>query len=227
MSSERTSGTIYVQRDPADSTWDASIAELPGAFAHGATREEAVSRVKRAFHAYLELLEARGVSIDHWRSLDPETFAVREPEDRFIYPEDFDRPLEEHEIRDFLHRMEATRSALLSLVRGLSPEQLEQRPTETSWSVREALEHVMFTEVGLLSKLERWPEREFATLQAVHRMAFQRFTVMEPGDAIDHTILGRRWSTRRVMRRILEHEFQHIDHITEIISALGGDRAPE
>ena len=120
------------------------------------------------------------------------------------------------------------RSALLSVVRGLSAEELEKQPTPAMWSVREALEHVMETEVALLAKLEKWPANEFATLQAVHRMAFQRFTVMDPEDtAIDHEIQGRRWSTRKVMRRILEHEYEHLGHIKEIVAALEENHPPE
>jgi hypothetical protein len=84
----------------------------------------------------------------------------------------------------------------------------------------------MTTEASLLGRLERWPT-EVGALQAVHRMAFQRFSVLEPDDTkLDHRIQGQRWSTRRVMRRILEHEYEHMGHIREILSALGGDRQP-
>lgn len=194
---------------------------LRGVNASGKTREEAIANARRAFRAYLELMDARGVSIEHWKDLDPDTFEVRDmPADRIV-PEDVG-PLQEHELRDFLHQFEASRSALVSLVRGLSPDELERKPSETMWSVREALDHMMETEVALLSRLERWPTDPFNTLQAVHRMAFQRFTVMEPEETgLDHRIMGRRWTTRKVMRRILEHEFEHFGHIEEIIAALG------
>src|SRR5207302_7772961 len=119
-------------------------------------------------------------------------------------------------------QMEASRSALLSLVRELSPDELERRPTETTWSVREALEHIMESQTDFLSRLEKWPTDPFNTMQAVHRMAFQRFTVMEPEDTgLDHVVLGRRWTTRRVMRRILEHEFEHLGQIKAVLGALG------
>jgi len=29
------------------------------------------------------------------------------------------------------------------------------------------------------------------------------------------------------MRRILEHEYEHLEHIKQILAALGGERAPE
>jgi len=217
--------TIYVQGE--GSYWLAHVPVLRGCIASGTTRDNAIANARRAFRAYLELLDARGVSIEHWKDLDPSTFEVRDLAADRVVPEDFGR-LEEHELRDFLHQFEASRAALLSLVRDVSADELERKPNETMWSVREALEHVMLTEASLLSRLEKWPADPYNTLQAVHRMAFQRFTVMEPPDTdLDHVVLGRRWTTRKVMRRILEHEFEHLGHIKEIVAALAEDRAPD
>ena len=214
--------SIYVQGD--GSYWLAHVPVLRGCIASGTTRDEAIANARRAFRAYLELLDARGVSIEHWKDLDPDSFAVRDlPADRVV-PDDIG-PMEEHELRDFLHQFEASRAALLSVVREISSEEIERKPTDTMWSVREALEHVMLTEASLLSRLEKWPTDPYNTLQAVHRMAFQRFTVMEPADtSLDHLVMGRRWTTRKVMRRILEHEFEHLGHIKEIVAALGARR---
>lgn len=216
MTTERPA--IYVQGD--GDYWLAHVPVLPGCIASGMTRDEAIANGRRAFRAYIELLDARGVSTEHWKHLDPDGFDVRDlPTDKVV-PEDVGR-MEEHELRDFLHRFEASRAALLSLVRDLSAEDLERKPAETTWSVREALEHVMLTEASLLSRLEKWPADPYNTLQAVHRMAFQRFTVMDPADTgLDHLVMGRRWTTRKVMRRILEHEFEHLGHIKEIVAAL-------
>jgi len=214
----RETPAIYVQGD--GSSWLAHVPVLRGCIASGTTRDEAIANARRAFRAYLELLDARGVSIAHWKDLDANTFEVRDlPADRVV-PEDIGG-LEEHELRDFLHQFEASRAALLSLVREISAEEIERKPTETMWSVREALEHVMLTEASLLSRLEKWPADPYNTLQAIHRMAFQRFTVLEPADTgLDHVVMGRRWTTRKVMRRILEHEFEHLGHIQEIAAAL-------
>lgn len=217
------SGTIYVRGTGAD--WLATVAELPGCVARGSSRDEAAANARRAFPEYLALMEKYGVSTEHWKALDPSTFDVKDFAPEEWFPEDF-RPMEEHEIRDFLHQMEGSRAALLATIREVSPEELERRPTPDTWSIRQALEHVMATEATLLGKLERWPE-SLGALQAVHRMAFQRFSILEPRDtSIDHRILGHRWSTRRVMRRILEHEYEHLEHIKQILAALGGDRQP-
>jgi len=208
-----------------DGSFGARVPALPGVNAAGKTREEAIANARKAFRAYRELLEARGVSVEHWKDIDPDKLPVEDATST-LYPGE-DTPLQEHEIRDFLHHFEASRAALISLVKGLSAPQLEKKPTETMWSVREALEHVMSADMEFLAKLEKWPDDPFGALQAAHRVAFQRFSVMEPGDWVDHSIMGSRWTTRRVMRRMLEHEFEHYEHIKEIMAALGGDRPPE
>jgi hypothetical protein len=193
--------------------------------ARGATKEEAADNARKAFPDYLALLEKYGVSSEHWKGLDPSKFDVKDTNVDEWFSEDF-APMQEHEIRDFLHQMEGSRAALLALIRELSPDDVERKPTPDTWSIRQALEHIMTTEASLLGRLERWPT-EVGALQAVHRMAFQRFSVLEPDDTkLDHRIQGQRWSTRRVMRRILEHEYEHMGHIREILSALGGDRQP-
>ena len=204
----------------------ASVTALPGCVGTGTTREAAIANARKAFRAYRELLEARGVSAEHWKDIDPDTLPVEDTPASGLFPGE-EVPLEEHEVRDFLHQFEASRAALISLVRGLSADEIEKKPTEAMWSVREALEHIMETDIALLAKLEKWPDDPFGALQAAHRIVFQRFSVMEASDWVDHEVMGRRWTTKRVMRRLLEHEFEHYGHIKEIMAALSSDRPPE
>jgi predicted RNase H-like HicB family nuclease/uncharacterized damage-inducible protein DinB len=200
--------------------WLASIPVLPGCNASGKSRDEAIARARSAFREYRALLEAHGVAIDHWKDVDPDTLSVDESwKPPLVSGED--EPFEEHEIRDFLHQYEASRAAVIALVRRLSPDQLEKAPDDKTWSVRQALEHMMTTDIALLSRIEKWPDDPFTAYQAVHRIIVQRFSVMEADDWRDHTIAGRRWTSKRVMRRLLEHEFEHYNHMKEIIAALG------
>lgn len=210
----------------SDTYFIARVPAFPGCNATGRTRDEAIANARKAFRAYRELLEARGVSVEHWKDIDPATLPVEDAPASGLFPGE-DAPLQEHEVRDFLHQFEASRAALISLVKGLGSDELEQKPTESTWSVRETLEHIMTADLEFLSKLEKWPDDPFGSLQAAHRIAFQRFSVMEPSDWVDHTVMGRRWTTRRVMRRLLEHEYEHYLHIKEIMAALGSDRPPE
>jgi predicted RNase H-like HicB family nuclease len=198
----------------------AIIPILPGCVASGKTRDEAIAKARRVFREYRALLEAHGVAIDHWKDIDAETLPVGELESPPLVPGE-DRPFEEHEIRDFIHQYEASRAAVMGLVTKLTVDRLEQKPDDDTWSVRQALEHMMTTDIALLSRLEKWPADPLSSYQGVHRLIIQRFSVMEPDDWRDHTIMGRRWTTKRVMRRLLEHEFEHYQHIAEIIAALG------
>ncbi|HKW78685.1 MAG TPA: type II toxin-antitoxin system HicB family antitoxin, partial [Candidatus Limnocylindria bacterium] len=88
---------IYVQDASADYHL-ARIPAFPGCVASGKTREEAIANVRRTFVEYRELLRGRGVSIDHWKDLDPSTFAVGETPAGGLLPED-EPSLEEHELR--------------------------------------------------------------------------------------------------------------------------------
>ena len=202
----------------------ARIPAVPGCNASGKTRDEAIANVRRAFKEYTEMLAARGVSTDHWKSIEPDTLPVRETPADAVFPGE-DQPLEEHELRDFLHQYEASRAAVMALLSRLSSEQIETPPDEKTWSVRQTLEHMLQTDITLLSRLEKWPADPFNAFQAAHRLVFQRFSVMEPEDWVDHKVGPNRFTTRKVMRRLLEHEFEHYGHIKEIIAAL--DRAPK
>jgi predicted RNase H-like HicB family nuclease len=216
-----TQPNIYVTETQKD-YWLATIPAVMGCNASGKTRDAAIANVRRAFRAYLELLDARGVTVEHWKGLDADTFPIAES-DSPLFPEDKE-PLEEHDLRDFLHVFEVQQAALVALAGRLTPDELERKPDEPTWSVREALEHMMTTQAALLSRLEKWPQDPFNTLQAIHRVVFQRFTVMEPADTTaTNVIRGRPWNARRVMRRILEHEWEHYGHVKEIIAALERD----
>src|SRR5207245_10171832 len=95
---------IYVFQGE-EAYWLAHVPVLRGCIASGTTRDQAIANARRAFRAYLELLDTRGVSIEHWKDLDPNTFEVRDmPSDRIV-PEDVG-PVEEHGLRDFVDPFE-------------------------------------------------------------------------------------------------------------------------
>src|SRR5258706_15375608 len=148
----------------ADNYWLARVPALPGANATGTTRDEAIANARKAFRAYRDLLEARGVSVEHWKDIDPAKLPVEDAPTSGVYPGE-DTPLQEHEVRDFLHQFEASRAALISLVKGLSADELEKKPTETMWSGREALEHGMSADTEFPAKLEKGPADPLGTLR--------------------------------------------------------------
>src|SRR5437763_5783699 len=145
---------IYVSDVGGDGDYYlASIPVLMGCIASGKTREQAIANARRSFRLNIELLETRGVSVEHWRALDPSRFTVTDMPANGLLPED-QRPLEEHELRDFLHIFEAHRAALIALVQGMTQAELERAPDEQTWSVRQTLDHIMTSDALILSRLE-------------------------------------------------------------------------
>ena len=86
-----TDPAIYVAGSEA--YFIARIPAVPGCNASGKTRDEAIANVRRAFKEYLEMLAARGVSTDHWKSIDHAPLPVRESPADSVIPRE-DRPLE-------------------------------------------------------------------------------------------------------------------------------------
>src|SRR5260221_5032576 len=132
-----TAPLIYV-RSPQPDYHVASIPALLGCVGTGKTRDEAIANARIAFRAYLEVLAARGISTDHWKDLDPQGFAVAEFPAGGLLAED-EHPVEEHELRDFLHVFEAQQAALMATLAGLPADGIERAPDDKTWSVRQAL----------------------------------------------------------------------------------------
>jgi predicted RNase H-like HicB family nuclease len=203
-----------------EASWRASLAELPGCMAAAATKEDAVARLREAFPDYVALLERHDALPEHARGLDPARFEVREVQ-AHAYPEDF-RGMQEHELRDFLHQYEALHHAALELVEGLSQEQLERDVGDGEWSLREVLEHIATGGLSILAQLEPWPAGGFGSFNAAHRVVVQRFSAMDATDTQgEHRVFGRRVSVKKVARRLLEHEYEHLRQLREAIAKLG------
>jgi len=171
------------------------------------TRDEAIANARRAFRAYLELLTPR-VSIEHWKDLDPNTFQVLTASGS--------RRARRH--RGWRSTSSATSCissslarALLSLVREISRRRSSGKPTETMWSVREALEHVMLTEASLLSRLEKCRP----TRTTPYRRPSHGVPTIHGDGARDTELDHLSWvgaDDSQGHAAILEHEFEHLGH---------------
>ena len=98
--------SIYVT-ESQQAYWLATIPAVMGCNASGKTRDEAIANVRRAFRAYVELLDARGVSVEHWKGLDADQFEVGEnPPEGPFFAED-KKPLEDLSERSVVVRFTA------------------------------------------------------------------------------------------------------------------------
>ena len=66
----------------------ASVAAMAGCIGTGTTRDAAVASARRAFRAYRELLEARGVSLEHWKNIDPDMLTVEDMPPSGLLPDE-------------------------------------------------------------------------------------------------------------------------------------------
>jgi hypothetical protein len=140
---------IYVTEGRAG-YWIASIPRSWAAMRQARRATKRSRTLRRAFRAYIELLDARGVSWSTGRASIP--MRSRSPNPMVRCSPRISVPIEEHDLRDFLHVFEAQHAALIALASTLSADELERAPDADTWSVREALgAHDEYADVAALT----------------------------------------------------------------------------
>jgi uncharacterized damage-inducible protein DinB/predicted RNase H-like HicB family nuclease len=228
----------------------AHVMDLPGCIARAETREAALSRVLQAIREYdawlrrhgeavlpphvpLELRvggEARGLG-----PFDPGDAAALFPPDR--------EALDQEEMQRFFSLMAYSRVDLLGLALDLPDELLDWEPGPGSFSIRRVLRHVGNAEEWYVSRIvpadrlppewqddEAMPTFEFLAmerrraLEALHALDDeQQSGIFYPSAWTDHP--EEPWTARKVLRRFIEHELEHVGQVAEILVAAGWPRA--
>jgi uncharacterized damage-inducible protein DinB len=132
------------------------------------------------------------------------------------------RPLNPVEIDHGLQMLAWSRADLLASVSSLSAETLDTRYPNERWSVRGILGHVANAEWWYLDRLglvegsrQELPADVLERLDAVRKRTSQVF----PGLAGALRVEGKEgefWSPRKLLRRAIWHEMDHIQHITRL-----------
>lgn len=197
----------------------AHVPELMGCVARGKTKEEAIQRTREAVSAYLALLRHRGISVPS--AAEPIELDVKETE-ALTLDADY-ASMSDQELDDLWHVQSASRESLLETLSEMPSSSLNWRHDPQSWSVRNVLEHMARADIWYASRLE---EAGFSEL--TWRLAATRELVMNqlhnlPGDARGRVTKhdGEDWTPRKVARRMLEHEQEHLQQIREILKKAG------
>jgi hypothetical protein len=138
-----------------------------------------------------------------------------------FFPYDW-KPLTKIEIKRALKMLAWSRVDLLNSVKGLSEEKLNQTYPGERWSINGILEHVSGAEwwymdrLGLAFPRAEVPEQPLERLEKV-RTHFNTLLPKLEGLKQVVGIDGEFWSPRKVLRRALWHERDHIDHISKLI----------
>jgi hypothetical protein len=211
----------------------------PGCFAYGQDREEAQKNFHHAAHKYIAWIALHGES---W--LDDEVkVIVEEIFDVYFVNASFERvergkdttmvesfflndwkPLALHEIERASKLLAWSRADLLNVVKDLSTEKLAQTYPNERWPINGILKHVGGAEWWYQERIGYpFPEKKDIPADPFERLAVVRdhFTSLLPRlEGVDKVVgrEGEIWSPRKVLRRALWHERDHMEHIRKLLT---------
>ncbi len=212
--------------------------EHPGLFCYGADDREALSHFPQAVLMYREWVSRHDP--DNWLQ-DLGDFDIHLTQTFAVY-----KVNEECEINNggyevnawFQHdwkpptRLDTSRALklltwsrqdLLAETRELSPEKLDQTYPGERWSIRGVMGHVANAEWWYLTRMNLTDvDRHDLPEDAIERLAVVRKLMEKVLPSLEgiKTVMGTDgefWSARKVIRRAVWHELDHIDHIRKLI----------
>jgi predicted RNase H-like HicB family nuclease/uncharacterized damage-inducible protein DinB len=208
---------VYLECDEetlSDGGYLAHIPALPGCVGRGMTKKEAVARCEETLRAYLALLIHAGVS-----------GVPRESEDISLevhecgghtFPSDYN-PIMPNEAEQLVQWMEVSRVELLETVSKLPKAALDWKPNPRIMSIREILNHVASSDLWYLQKLHDWPADTFERLAATRALVGKSLRHLSSEERNRVTVhYGEEWTARKVARRALEHEREHLQQIRDL-----------
>jgi len=142
-----------------------------------------------------------------------------------FFPYDW-KPLTTEEIKHSLDMLVWSRDDLLKSVQGLSEEKLNQKYTGERWSINGVLNHVGGAELWYMDRLglafpkTNLPEDPLTRLEKV-RNHFNKVLFKMDGIKQVVGVDGEIWSPRKMLRRALWHERDHVDHIHKLVEMSG------
>jgi hypothetical protein len=214
--------------------------DFPGCFAYGKDGPEAILRTPRALLDYSDWMGRH--TPQSWLA-DLGDFDVRLVESFECYNVDdgFERvpegsgnqinafflddwkPLSTEDVQRGLQLLEWSRADLLATYAGLSPEQLNQNMPGERWPINGILNHLGGAEwwymdlLGLAgmerTSLSKVPEERLAMVRT-------RLRAVLPGLVGTKLVVGKDgelWSPRKLLRRVLWHELDHVGHIRKLV----------
>jgi hypothetical protein len=208
--------------DMEPGNWVAWVFELPGCYARGTMRDEAIDSVPPVVADLTARLAAAGFAVTHISS--PFTYEVAE--EFRAYPsrpdylvnaffENDKTVLEQRDVEYAIQLFHLNRRDLLSIINGLSPDQLDRDiPGEAQKNLRGILRHIGTAEWWYWDRLDmafprgERPDDIFQLLPNIRGYTLQRLS-----DLIHRPLCtersGEKWSPRKLVRRAIWHERVH------------------
>jgi len=225
---------LYLESGPKHKKTMVHVLEPLGCVATGPTSEEAVARTPEVIRAFLTMLHRNGEQVDPKAKIETEIAEHITEGDwlgngsPYITFSPDHQPLTKAEIERFIPWLEWMRADMLALIAPLSDAEWLAEP-ETGRPIRRIVEHVAGAEYNyvrvfgkipglagpgatekmgreeLLAWMDHLREHELARLRAL--TSEERKAVITRGESTR--------TARQMMRRMLEHQWEHLVELTE------------
>jgi len=237
-----------VNLEHGDRWWYAHVAELPGCFTRGSTREAVLASLGEAIADHLTFLRTHG----HRLAGGSSSFGVVEEVEGIpelgesggavaLFASD-KVPVSAQEFDGFLDLMRWNRGELLALVLPIPGDARNARALPGKRTLNDTLRHVMNAEEWYVSRLGLGVQKEYEgharRLRLGRRQTIpERLAITRQGsvqtlkEVFERGKLGiftrvaytrhpeEEWTFRKVLRRFVEHEHEHIGTIKELLLA--------
>ncbi len=227
---------LYLESGPKKKKTMVHVLDLLGCIAKGPTSDEALNRTPGAIRAYLRFLKRHGEAVDPGNEFET-VVAEHVTEGEWwlgsgdpvlVFQPDLE-PLTLQDAERYTQRSQWIRAEVLALVRGLIGEQLEAEQNTKDRSIRAMLEHMLESEyfyVTTLGKIDGLPgagtivkKQEGDLLDwmsHVRTLEIERIRSLTEEERSQQVVQWKRiWTARKVLRRMLEHEWEHLIELSE------------
>jgi predicted RNase H-like HicB family nuclease len=211
--------------------WVAWVFEIPGCYARGSTRDQAVSLAPSAVKEHLVRLgESNGGAEDKdsgFRVVIAEEFRAFRSSPDYIVNAFFDNdtlPLTRDDIDYTCRLLSLNRDDLLAIVTPLAADRLDlEIPDEVQKNIRGILRHIGTAEwwywnrLGLAFPWSELPDDVFTLLRAVREFTLHQLPKLVGSTQVANRS-GEMWSPRKLVRRAVWHERVHTLQIARYLS---------
>ncbi len=220
---------VYIEEDltegPPVAAW---VLDLPGTYAAGQTREEALWALAQEVRDYWAWLRKFGEGAPSEN--EPVEVEVVETFRAFKSSPDYEvnaffapdaKPVEEKEIPRLLHLLDMSRQELLDVLSQVPADAFGWRRDERTRTIGEILRHIASVELWYLSRLPATdPRVMLEQTRSIARDILGRREILQRTQFV--SLAGEKWSARKVFRRFLYHERYHTKSIRRILEAYRG-----
>lgn len=212
----------------------------PGCFSYGNSEQETLSNLSHTFNAYQKWIELKAGDRSWLKDIQDlnihleETFSVYAIDENYdVVDQGYDvnawfkhdwKPLTDEEVARGLLLMDWARQDLLELLVGIPADLREKNFPGERWNITGIIKHVGGAEWWYLDRLglstltrPDLPADPFIRLQMV-RDEMKKVLPNLIGKEMVRGKEGEIWSPRKLLRRAIWHEKDHIQHISKLIS---------